>query len=133
MQSKRLKIVRAAIILFYLACILFFLYVYLKNPLENDVYHFFGHDADKYHCPSCGLTRAVYCLSKFDFKQAFYYHAFFVCTCPILGYIFLTLTVNLFFGKKILPYPKKYAIYLFVYLLLYLAFAIFRNFTDIIY
>lgn len=133
MKIKKLTIMRAGIILFYSACLLFFIFVLLKNPLENDIYHFFGHDATVYHCPSCGLTRAVYCLVTFQFGKAFYYHAFFVCTLPVLGYIFLTLTVNLFMGKRVIPYPKKYAVYLYVYLGLYIAFAIFRNFVSFIY
>ena len=133
MQAKRLKLVRASIILFYIACILFLIYLLIKNPVENDVYYFLCHDANVFHCPSCGLTRAVYCLATFQFGKAFYYHAFFVSTLPFLGYALLTLTVNLFADRKIIPYPKKFAIYLYVYLGLYLAFAIIRNFTDLIY
>lgn len=133
MQSKNLKIVRAVIIFFYTACLLFFIYIFIKNPLENDIYHFFGHDASVYHCPSCGLTRAVYCLATFQFKKAFYYHAFFVSTLPFLVYVMLTLTVNLFMGKKIIPYPKRYPIFLYVYFGLYILFAILRNFTTVIY
>jgi hypothetical protein len=75
----------------------------------------------------------VYCLATFQFGKAFYYHAFFVCTLPVLAYIFLTLTVNLFMGKKVVPYPKNYPFYLYVYLGLYIAFAIFRNFVTFIY
>ena len=110
MKNNKLKLIRLAIIGFYLACILFFIYVMVKNPLEKDIYHILGHvvEMKDFHCPSCGLTRAVYCLATFQFGQAFYYHAFFTVTSPILAYIFLTLTVNLFAGKKIIPYPKRY-------------------------
>lgn len=135
MAIKKQNVLRAVIIGFYTACLLFLIYLLIRNPLENDIYHFFGHNATQngYHCPSCGLTRAVYCLMTFQFGLAFYYHAFFVCTSPFLAYVILTLTVNLFFGKKILPYPKKYYVYLYVYLGLYVAFAILRNFTTVIY
>ena len=135
MKNNKLKLIRLAIIGFYLACILFFIYVMVKNPLEKDIYHILGHvvEMKDFHCPSCGLTRAVYCLATFQFGKAFYYHAFFTVTSPILAYIFLTLTVNLYAGKKIIPYPKRYSIYLYVYLGLYIAFAVLRNFTDVIY
>lgn len=133
MSTKRQKIMRAGIVIFYSACILFLIYLLIKNPLKGNFYHFFGHDSEIFRCPSCGLTRAVYCLFTFQFKKAFYYHAFFVVTMPFLIYIILTLTVNLYAGKKIIPYPKNYAVYLYVYFGLYLAFAILRNFTDLIY
>ena len=135
MKFNKLKLIRLTIIGFYLACLLFFIYVMVKNPLENDIYHIFGHvvEMKNFHCPSCGATRAVYCLATFQFGKAFYYHAFLTVTAPILAYIFLTLTVNLFAGKKIIPYPKNYAVYLYVYLGLYLAFAVFRNLVDFIY
>jgi hypothetical protein len=93
-----------------------------------------GLREDKISCPTAfSETSAINCLATFKFGQAFYYHAFFTVTSPILAYIFLTLTVNLYAGKKIIPYPKRYSIYLYVYLGLYLAFAVFRNFTSIIY
>ncbi len=134
MKFNKLKLTRFAIIAFYSACLIFFIYVMVNNPLENDIYHIMGHFTESdFHCPSCGLTRAVYCIATFQFGKAFYYHAFFTSTLPILGYIFLTLTVNLFMGKKIIPYPKKYPVYLYVYLGLYIAFAVLRNFTSVIY
>lgn len=134
MKFNKLKLIRLTIIGFYLVCILFFVYVMVKKPLENDIYHLFGHVVEiGFHCPSCGLTRAVYCIATFQFGKAFYYHAFFTSTLPILGYIFLTLTVNLFMGKKIIPYPKNYSVYLYVYFGLYIAFAVLRNFTSVIY
>lgn len=134
MKAKGLIIRRTAIIAFIAVCLVFAGYIYFFNPLENDLYGgILFHSKTKFHCPSCGLTRAVYCLMKFDFKLAFYYHAFFVCTLPFLAYLLLTLCVNLFFNKKIIPYPKHYQIYLYAYLGLYVAFAIFRNFTTAIY
>ncbi len=134
MKFNKLKLIRLTIIGFYLVCILFFVYVIVKKPLENDIYHLLGHVVEiGFHCPSCGLTRAVYCIATFQFGKAFYYHAFFTSTLPILGYIFLTLTVNLFMGKKIIPYPKNYSVYLYVYFGLYIAFAVLRNFTSVIY
>ena len=133
MKIKKLTLIRVGIILFYLACIIFFIYVLIKNPLENNVYiKWLFHNSEEFACPACGLTRAIYCLATFRFKEAFYYHAFFVVFLPVTAYIVITLTVNLFAGKKVLPYPKKYSVYLYIYFGLYVAFAILRNFTDVI-
>lgn len=132
-KSKRLVAIRVGIIVFYSLCALFAIFLYFNNPLVNDIYGFLIHKKTVIHCPSCGLTRAVYSLMHFDFASAFYYHAFFTCTFPILGYILLTLTVNLFFDKKIIPYPKRYPIFLYIYLGAFIAFSILRNFTLVIY
>lgn len=133
MRKKDLKRVRAAIILFYAVCTLFFVYVMVSNPLKRNIYGWLMHDPSKFHCPSCGLTRAVYCLATFDFKHAFYYHALFTVLSPVLAYIVLTLTVNLFAGRKIIPYPKHYPVYLWIIFGLYIAFGVLRNFTDVVY
>ena len=124
-----LTLVRTAIIIFYAVCLLLLIYVITKNPLKNDVYAFKFHDSTVFCCPSCGLTRAVYCLFTLKIKQAFYYHAFFTVFSPIIGYIILTLTVNLFAGKKIIPYPKRYSIYLWVLFGLWMVFTVIRNLT----
>ena len=132
-SNKKIIAIRCTIVAFYLLCISFAIYLYFVNPFEKDIYGFLIHQKSIIHCPSCGLTRSVYSLMHFDFKSAFYYHAFFVCTLPILGYILLTLTINLFCGKKIIPYPKRYSLFLYAYLFALIVFTIFRNFTSIIY
>lgn len=133
MTRKKLYLLRAAIIAFYAACIFFIVYVLIANPLINDIYGSFSHDKRFFHCPTCGATRAVYCLLKLDFKSAFYYHAYLTVLSPAFAYILLTLTINLFFWRKIIPYPKHYAAYLYVLLALLVAFTIARNFTTAIY
>ena len=100
-MKKTLTLVRTAIIFFYAVCLLLLIYVIIKNPLKNDVYAFKFHDSTVFCCPSCGLTRAVYCLFTLRIKQAFYYHAFFTLFSPVIAYIALTLTINLFASKKI--------------------------------
>ena len=132
-SNKKIIAIRLTIILFYLLCALFAIYLYFANPIDNDIYGFLIHQKSVIHCPSCGLTRSIYSLMHFDFKGAFYYHAFFVCTLPILGYLILTLTVNLFANKKIIAYPKRYSLFLYCYLFALIAFTIFRNFTSVIY
>lgn len=133
MASKKTIAIRCGIIFFYCLCLFFVVYLYFSNPLEENIYGFLIHQKSLIHCPSCGLTRSIYLLMHFDFKGAFYYHAFFVCTFPILGYIILTLTVNLFAGKKIIPYPKRYSLFLYAYLFALIAFTVIRNFTAVIY
>ncbi len=133
MTKKHLFILRAAIICFYAACIFFAAYILVKNPLENDVYAGLSHHKQIFHCPSCGATRALYCLLTLNFKGAFYYHAYFTIFSPAFLYIIITLSVNLFFQKKIIPYPKHYAVYLYLLLFLLVAFTVFRNFTSAVY
>lgn len=130
---KKQFLLRAAIIAFYAACIFFTVYVLTANPLINDIYGGFSHDKRFFHCPTCGATRAIYCLLKFDFKGAFYYHAYFTVLSPIFAYILLTLTVNLFFERKIIPYPKHFAAYLYTFFALLIIFTIARNLTSSIY
>ena len=132
-KNKKVIAIRCAIVGFYAICIAFAIYLCFANPIENDIYGFLIHKKSVIHCPACGLTRSVYSLMRFDFKNAFYYHAFFVSTLPLLGYIVLTLTVNLFANKKIMPYPKRYQIILYAYLFAFIAFSILRNFTSVIY
>lgn len=133
MTNKKLFALRAAIIAFYAACIFFIIYVLIKNPIENDIYMGFTHDKRFFHCPTCGATRALYCFLKLDFKGAFYYHAYFTLLSPIFIYIAATLSVNLFFQKRIIPYPKRPQIYLYALLFLLAAFCVLRNLTDLIY
>ena len=133
MNNKKLFFVRTAIIAFYAVCIIFTIVILVKNPFENSIYGALSHDKSLFHCPTCGLTRAVYCLFTLQLKKAFYYHAFFITFLPVLLYLVLTLSINLFFNKKVLPYPKKYSIYLYTLFGLLIAFTILRNFTSIIY
>lgn len=133
MKNKNLAARRIAIVLFYALSLFLFVYVMLANPLQNDVFGIFVHDASIFHCPSCGATRAVYCFFRLDFKQAFYYHAYFTVISPVIAYIILCVTVNGFFNKKIIPYPKHYAACLYVLFALWMAFSVARNFTNIIF
>lgn len=133
MQKGKIFWLRAAIIAFYAACIFFIAYVLIKNPFKSEFYAGFSHDKSLFHCPSCGATRAIYCFFTLDFKGAFYYHAYFTALSPIFLYIMITLSVNLFFQKTIIPYPKRFAIYLYALLFLLVAFTVLRNFTSVIY
>lgn len=131
--DKKTFFVRTAVILFYAVCIIFSIVLLIENPLKNDFYGNLIHDESLFHCPSCGLTRAWYCLMTFKFKEAFYYHAYFTILLPVILYIVLTTSVNVFFNKKIIPYPKRYSIFLYALFGILIAFTIFRNFTSVIY
>jgi len=133
MCAKKITLIRVLVIALALFCVGVAVLILVTNPLENDLYKGLGHNKEFFHCPTCGLTRAIYCLLTLRLKDAFYYHAFFTVTFPFLAYLVLTLFVNLFFAKKILPYPKKYSIYLYTYFALFMLFSIVRNFTTIIY
>jgi len=124
---------KAAVIAFYLFAAIFLIYLFLKNPLKNNVYGIFIHNEKYFHCPSCGATRALYCFLKADFKSAFYYHAFFTVLSPVILYMLVCFTVNLWAGRKIIPYPKHYAVYLYILLGLWMAFTLIRNLTTVIY
>lgn len=125
--------VRVAIAAFWTFALAFAVFVYLHNPIENDIYGFAVHNEALFHCPSCGLTRAAYSLMRFDFAAAFYYHAYFTVTFPLWAYAAVTLGVNLFVGKKVVPYPKRYAVFLWIAFALWMIFTVFRNFTAVIY
>ena len=132
-MKKSLILTRTAIILFYAVCLILLIHVLVKNPLKNNVYGFKLHDSAVFCCPSCGLTRAVYCLFTLKIKSAFYYHAFFTVFSPVIAYVMLTLTVNLFACKKVIPYPKRYGVYLWVLFGLWMAFTVIRNLTPFIF
>lgn len=126
-------LIRVAIVAFWFAVIAFSIYVFLSDPIGNDIYGFFIHDESAFHCPSCGLTRAAYCLMKLDFAGALYYHAYFTVISPVLAYSFICLTANLWAGKKIVSYPKNYPVILWVTFSLWMIFTVIRNFTDCFY
>ncbi len=133
LSGRKRMLVRVAIVAFWFAVIAFSIYVFLSDPIENDIYGFFIHDESTFHCPSCGLTRSAYCLMKFDFAGAFYYHAYFTVISPVLAYSLICLTANLWTGKKIVPYPKNYRAILWVTFSLWMIFTVIRNFTDCFY
>lgn len=125
--------VRVTIAAFWMLAVAFAIFVCFRDPIKNDIYGFAVHNEEVFRCPSCGLTRAVYSLMRFDFVSAFYYHAYFAVTFPFWGYAAVTLSVNLFAGKKIMPYPKRYAVYLWIAFALWMLFTVLRNFTSVIY
>ena len=84
------------------------------------------------HCPTCGTTRAVYYFFTLRFKEAFYYHAYFVSLSPLMAYAVIALCVNGIAAKKIMPLPFKWY-YPVIFIAGLFLFGIFRNFTSVIY
>lgn len=78
------------------------------------------------YCPACGMTRAAHSLLHLRFKEAFRYNSFFTLTLPLLAYAYAAFFLNAVTSKRILPEVRKKAVY--IYLLLFLAFGILRNF-----
>lgn len=130
---KKTVLVRAAVICVSAACLIFLTVLFFSDPINKDFYGVFVHSQGAFHCPACGLTRAVYCAMHLDFRSAFYYHAYFTALFPVLTYIAVCLAVNLFFGRKIVPYPKNAAVGLYTLLALLVVFTIVRNFSSAIY
>lgn len=133
MTDKKKIYLRCAIVFFWVTALTLAIYVCIKNPIENNVYGILIHNENLFHCPSCGLTRAVYSLMRLDFKSAFYYHAYFTVTAPVWCYAMFCLSVNLWANRKIIPYPKKYTVVLWVLFAGWMLFSILRNFVEFIY
>lgn len=74
-------------------------------------------------CPGCGMTRAVYYLSLFDFKQALYFHPlvflmpFIILTLLLKGYgIFQKLFHSkVFWGVTLFLFITVYIIRMYLY------------------
>ena len=109
-----------------------FLYAYLAKPFSSTKEFCSVFKNTGICCPSCGITRAAYCILQGDFKKAFYFHALF--TVGIIPFS-LTLTgmgVNFYMDKKVLPLPKYRWIYFYVCLCIVILFTVIRNFVAII-
>lgn len=131
--KRTLALIRVAIVAFWAVVVAFSVYVFISDPVENDIYVFFIHDESAFHCPSCGMTRATYCLMLLDFAGALYYHAFFTVAFPITAYCLICLTTYLWAGKRVLPYPKNYRAILWVLFSMWMIFTVIRNFIDCLY
>lgn len=110
-----------------------FLYALIADPFSTDgkFCNFIGITG--WCCPSCGLTRAVWCILFGRWKDAFYYHALFT-----VGFIpfFTCLTgmgINFYLGKRVLPLPKYRWIYFYITLSSLIFFTIIRNLTTAIF
>ena len=123
---------RTSAILFIAAAVAAIVAVVLLDPTKNTLYTCFYREVFHIHCPTCGATRAVYYFFTLKFKTAFYYHAYFVATSPLLAYAGAAFVINNLVGKKVVPIKLKWY-YFVIYVAGLLVFAVFRNFTTVIY
>lgn len=123
---------RIAIITVILALLILCIIVYVGNPIENAMFPCTIKKTTGLSCPSCGGTRWAYCMMKLDFKKAFYYHAYLTVMFLPIAYILTAVTVNGFFDKKIIPYPKHPLAEYIICLGLLVVFTIVRNLTPAI-
>jgi len=130
MSGKKFKITA---VISWLAFAALLVAVYIYNPADKKETFCWINRTTGLHCPGCGATRAVYYLMRFNFKKAFYYHAYGAVIAPFVLYVGVALTVNLFAGKKILFLPKFNWAYYYVPLALLMVFTVLRNFTAVIY
>ena len=109
------------------------LYSLINKPFEAKEIFCFANRVTGIKCPSCGVTRAVWCMLHGDFKTAFYYNALFtVGIIPSL--IFTTLSsVNYCLENKLAYLPKYGWKYFYTALLVVIAFTVIRNFIPYIY
>ena len=123
---------RIAIITVILALLILCIIVYVANPIENDIFPCTIKKTTGLSCPSCGGTRWAYCMMKFDFKKAFYYHAYLTVMFLPIMYILTAVAVNGFFDKKLIPYPKHPLAEYIICLALLVVFTVVRNFIPTI-
>ncbi len=133
MNNKKLTVIRALTALGLCALICLITAILLLNPTENTLLPCALNKTFGIHCATCGATRAVYYFFTFQFKKAFYYHAYFVTLSPLLAYIITGFCVNVFAGKKVVPFPKPRWYYLVAFFAGLLCFGVLRNFTMVIY
>ena len=108
-------------------------FVVIANPTENELFICAYNRVLHLHCPTCGATRAVYYFFTFKFREAFYYHAYFVSLSPVGAYLSVAAAVNGVAGRKIIPLPRFHWVYPVAFLAGLFVFGILRNFTPVIY
>lgn len=107
--------------------------VVVLNPTENTLIPCQYYAMTKLKCLTCGGTRMVYYFFTLQLDKAFYYHAYFTVTSPLIAYALAVITVNVFAGRRVLPYPKRWYIYIAVYFVGLAIFGVARNFIPYFY
>lgn len=109
------------------------LYAIVNKPFEKEEVFCFSNRVVGIKCPSCGVTRAVWCVLHGEIKEAFYYNALFTVGI-IPTFVFTTLaSVNYRLGNKVKYLPKYRWKYFYTALIIIVIFTIVRNFTFYIY
>ncbi len=117
MKNNKKRTVFLSILFTYIIIIMgvFFYFYYLKKYIKIPECPFFKYLG--IFCPSCGGTRAVQSLLKFDIYHSLLYNPI-VCYIFIFSSLFLILeTINYIF-KKDIRLPYKYIIYIGIIILI---------------
>ena len=108
-RNKAAWVIGLIIILFYS------IYV---NPAESNITTCRFHEITGLDCPTCGISRSFYSLSKFNFNEAFVYHPLGPLLFIILGLLLIRFVIELLLNKEL-----QLSIRILNYRWLYLAFA----------
>lgn len=71
-------------IIILMIMLLFFIYLYIKNPVEGPICPCMFNIVTGLYCPGCGMTRAVHSLLHFKFYQAVRYNILIILIPPLL-------------------------------------------------
>lgn len=118
---------RIVFVIFIIITIYILLFIYYKI---YSIYHIgikcIFYTLTKLYCPGCGVTRAIFSLIRFKFKEALHYNLLVTVLLPfIFSYIFLRIVnwIN-FSNKKIKIFNYKFWNFL---LIITIIFGILRN------
>ncbi|MBE5742286.1 MAG: DUF2752 domain-containing protein [Clostridiales bacterium] len=131
MRKFNFKIFAVILPLFTVTAI--FIYSLLATPFSSKEIFCFTNRVSGIKCPSCGLTRAVWCILHWQWEKAFYYHALFTVGIIPFTLCLTGMGVNFYLGKRVLPLPKYRWIYFYLTLGALVVFTVIRNLTPIIY
>ena len=118
-QRKMLIGVQAFIFLFT-AC----LYIVLNTNLIKFIPECIYYEKFGVLCPSCGGTRFIISLLKFNFIEAFYFHPLFFILTMYLVILNISFIINLMFNKKIVIFKWWHIVFWAILLVVY---TFFRN------
>ena len=90
--------------------------LHLVNPVEHTIIPCLFYELTGIPCFSCGTTRCLYYLSRFDFGNAFRYHAYWVILSPLLLYWSGAEILNALTGRRLLPVFRRKWTVIFVLL-----------------
>ena len=106
-MDKKLRLLRVFTALGIGALIIAIITVLITNPTDDEGIRCAFRKTLHLKCMTCGATRAVYYFFTLQIGKAFYYHAYFTALSPIMAYVAISFSVNVFLGKKVLPLKLK--------------------------
>ena len=109
-----------------------FLYSYIARPFSSSGEFCWIKRRFKIECPSCGLTRAIWCLMHGDWAKGFYYHALFTVGFIPFTLILTAMGINYALANRLAILKYRW-IYFYLALAVLLAFTVYRNLTTIIF